>query len=56
LRGGSFSLRQITCSTNYVRAVRGKGARGFDSDSGGNASYQDPFAVQINSGQNFFCS
>src|SRR5215471_5815616 len=39
LRSCRFCLRQIMCSTDHVRAVCGKGARGLDSDSSGNASY-----------------
>jgi hypothetical protein len=47
LRGRRFSLGQIPCRTHDLRAVRGKGARSLHADPSGNASNEDPFAVEI---------
>ena len=43
--GGNL-LGQIPCRTDDLRAVRGKGARSLHADPSGNASDEDPFAVE----------
>jgi hypothetical protein len=47
LRGRRFSLDQIPCRTDDLRALRGKGAGSLHADPSGNASDEDPFALEI---------
>ena len=55
LHGRGFGLRQIPRRTHNLRAVRGKRPRSLHAEPGRDTRDEDPFAVQIDTGQNVLC-
>jgi hypothetical protein len=55
LCGCRFRLAQIPRGAHNLRAMRRKGTGGFDPEPGRDAGYQNPFASEIDPGQNIFC-
>ena len=51
LGGCSFSLGQIACRANNLRAVGRKGSRRLDSEASRNACHENPFPFEIYSGK-----
>ena len=55
LSGCRFRLVQISRRTNYMGAMGGERTRRFHAEPGRDSGYENPLAVQVDTGQNVFC-